>query len=79
MFFLWGMKTQSHVNLLSGKANFTTEPLAYRLVVIVLMSAFLLLIALLLKEWVLGFLVQHFFNGKAAEFSKQLKANFFKS
>lgn len=73
------MKTQSHFNLLSGKANFTTEPLAYRLAVLFLMAVFLLLIALLLKEWVVGFLVQNFFSGKVAEIGKKVKANFSKS
>ena len=37
-------KEKSEINLLAGKASFTNEPLWYRLIVIVLLAAFLLVV-----------------------------------
>ena len=44
-------KTDSSVNLLAGKANFTDEPYWYRLLVIVIIAVFIMVLVCLIRFW----------------------------
>jgi hypothetical protein len=50
---------KSDFNLLKGKASFTNEPLWYRLIVYLIQAAFYLLLAYLVREWLLPLLAKN--------------------
>jgi hypothetical protein len=63
----------SSFDLLRGKANFTNEPLWYRLLVYLIQAAFYLLLICLIREWLLPLLAKNLIQeaaGKVSSFWK---------
>ena len=57
------LKKESSINLLTGKASFTNEPLWYRLVVMIIMALFILGIVYMLHQWALPTLAAQGLSG----------------